>query len=141
MNDLGYVLIKFPVSKIDNNKYEKKNKISMNIYFYKNNLVYKRPQDFMDLKLIADGNKSHYLNIRHFGRFIYNNTKRKNRKHFPRYCCQCFSGEKVLIKHKKVCLKINGKQSIKFRSGSIKFKNNFKQLAVPFKIYSNFECV
>ena len=116
----------------------------MNVFFYKNNLVYKRPQDFVDLKLIADRNKSHYLNIKHFDRFICNNTKRKYRKHFPRYCLQCFSGEKVLIKHKKVCFKINGKQSIKFRSGSIKLKNNFKQLAVPFKIYCtilfNFEC-
>ena len=81
----------------------------MNVFFYKNNLVYKRPQDFVDLKLIADRNKSHYLNIKHFDRFICNNTKRKNRKHFPRYCLQCFSGEKVLKKHKKVCLKINGK--------------------------------
>ena len=106
----------------------------MNVFFYKNNLVYKIPQDFVDLKLIADRNKSHYLNIKHFDRFICNNTKRKYRKHFPRYCLQCFSGEKVLIKHKKVCFKINGKQSIKFRSGSIKLKNNFKQLAVPFKI-------
>ena len=116
----------------------------MNVFFYKNNLVYERPQDFVDLKLIADRNKSHYLNIKHFDRFICNNTKRKYRKHFPRYCLQCFSGEKVLIKHKKVCFKINGKQSIKFRSGSIKLKNNFKQLAVPFKIYCtilfNFEC-
>ena len=113
----------------------------MNVFFYKNNLVYKRPQDFMDLKLIADGNKSHYFNIKHFDRFICNNTKCKNRKHFPRYCLQCFSGKKVLIKHKKVCLKVNRKQSIKFRSCSIKIKNNFKQLAVPFKIYANFECL
>ena len=43
--------------------------------------------------------------------------------------------------HKKVCLKINGKQSIKLKSGSIKFKNYFKQLAVPFKIYTDFESV
>ena len=42
---------------------------------------------------------------------------------------------------KKVCSKINGKQSVKFRSGSIKFKNYFKQLTVPFKIYADFESV
>ena len=40
--------------------------------------------------------------------------------------------------HKKVCLKINSKQSIKLRSGSIKFNNYFKQLAVPFKIFGHF---
>ena len=41
--------------------------------------------------------------------------------------------------HKKVCLKINGEQSVKLRRGSIKFKNYFKQLVAPFKIYADFE--
>ena len=35
---------------------------------------------------------------------------------------------------------MNGKQTVKLRSGLIKFKNYFKQLAVPFKIYANFKC-
>ena len=37
------------------------------------------------------------------------------------------------------CFIKNGKQSVKLRSGSIKFKNYFKQLAVSFKIYVDFE--
>ena len=37
-------------------------------------------------------------------------------------------------------MKISGKQTVKLKSGSIKSKNNFKQLAVPFKIYADFEC-
>ena len=41
--------------------------------------------------------------------------------------------------HKKVFLKINRKQSVKLRSCSIKFKNYFKQIAVAFKIYADFE--
>ena len=45
-----------------------------------------------------------------------------------------------MAEHKETCLKINGKQAVKLRSGSIKFKNHFKQLAVPFKIYVDFEC-
>ena len=36
---------------------------------------------------------------------------------------------------------INGKQSIKLKSGSISSKNYFKQLPVPFKIYADFECI
>ena len=32
-------------------------------------------------------------------------------------------------------------QSVKLNSGSIKFKNNFEQLALPFKIYADFDCV
>ena len=43
--------------------------------------------------------------------------------------------------HKKVCLKINGKQSVKLRIDSIKSKKYFKQLAVLFKICADFESV
>ena len=39
-----------------------------------------------------------------------------------------------MIKHK-----VNGKQSIKLKGGSIESKNRFKQLAVPFKIYADFK--
>ena len=38
----------------------------------------------------------------------------KNKKHFRRYCIQCFGSGKMLIDHKEVCLKIYGKQSVKF---------------------------
>ena len=37
-------------------------------------------------------------------------------------------------------MKINGKQAVKLRSGLIKFKNHFKQLAAPFKINADLEC-
>ena len=36
---------------------------------------------------------------------------------------------------------INGKQSVKLKSGSISFKNYFQQFPVPFKIYTDFECI
>ena len=81
----------------------------------------------MDLLLIADENKLHYVYIKDFDRFMCNKTKSKNKKHFCRYFLQCFSSEKVLQKDKRVCLKINGKQSVKLRSGPIKFKHYFKQ--------------
>ena len=51
-----------------------------------------------------------------------------------------FSSENVLIKHREDCLSINGHQSITLEKGSIEFKNYFKQLPVPFKIYADFEC-
>ena len=54
---------------------------------------------------------------------------------------QCFSTEKILIEQEETFLKINAKQIKKLKSDSIKFKNNFKQLAVPFKIYADFESV
>ena len=66
-----------------------------------------------------------------------NKTKNKNKKYFCKCCLQCFSSEKVIIEHKENCLVINGKQSVKLKSG----KNNFKLLPVPFKIYADFECL
>ena len=42
--------------------------------------------------------------------------------------------------HKEVCLSINGAQSVIFEKGTIEFKNYFKQIPVPFKIYADFEC-
>ena len=46
----------------------------------------------------------------------------------------------MLTEHKKVCLSINGAQSARLEKGTIKFKNYFKQIPVPFKIYADFEC-
>ena len=45
-----------------------------------------------------------------------------------------------MIKHKEICLSINGKQSLKLEEGIIKFENYFKQTPVLFKIYADFEC-
>ena len=93
----------------------------------------------MDLLLITDGNKSHHVYIKDFKRFMCNKAKNKNKKHFCKYYLQCFSNEKTLIKHKENCLIINGKRSIKLKSGSIKFKNHFKKLATLLKGYADFE--
>ena len=92
----------------------------------------------MDLLLINNENKSHYVYIKNFSRFMFNKTKCKSKKHFCRYCLQCFSSERVLREHKEICLEINGTQSVKLESGAMKFKNPFKQIAVSFKIYSDF---
>ena len=45
-----------------------------------------------------------------------------------------------MTEHKKDCLSINGKQSVKLEEGTIEFENYFKQIPVPFKIYADFEC-
>ena len=45
-----------------------------------------------------------------------------------------------MTKHKEVCLSIRDAQSVRLEKGAIGFKNYFKQIPVPFKIYANFEC-
>ena len=116
------------------------------MFCYENGLTYpvdvsnQKFRDCMDLLLRTDGNKSHYIYIKDFDRFMCNKTKNKN-KYFCKCCLQCFSSENVLIEHKEGYLIINGKQSVKLKSASISFKNYFKQLPVPFKIYADFECI
>ena len=94
---------------------------------YENNLTYpvylpdQKFQNSMDLFMISDENKSHYVYIKDFNRFMRNKTKNKNKKYFCKCCLHCFSSEKVFIEHKENCLIINGKQSVKLKSGSISF--------------------
>ena len=71
---------------------------------------------------------------------MFNKTEWRNKKHFCNYCLQCFSSGTALTKHKDLCLKTNRKQSVELKIGSIKFKIYWKQLAVPFKNYSDTEC-
>ena len=69
---------------------------------------------------------------------MFHKMTNKNQKYFFKSCLQCFSSKNVLTE--KVCFCINGAQSARLEKGIIKFKNNFKQLPVPFKIYADFEC-
>ena len=66
-NDLNYDGIEFPVREKDFSKIEKKNNIYINLFCYENKLtfpIYISDQKFensMDLLLITDGDKSHYV--------------------------------------------------------------------------------
>ena len=145
VNNLDHAGINIYVSKKDCSKIEHKNNTCINAFCYKNNLAYpvyvsdQKFKDCMDFLLITEGNKSHCVYIKDFNRFMCNRTKNNNKKYFCRYCLQCFNTEKVLTKHKENCLIIDGKQTVKLKSGSTRFKNHFKQLAVPFKKNANFE--
>ena len=94
----------------------------------------------MDLLLLTGDDKSHYVYIKDFNRFMSHKTKNENKKHFCRRCLQCFSSKNMLAKHKEDCLIINGKQSVKLEEGTIKFEIYSKQIPFPFKIYADFGC-
>ena len=74
-------------------------------------------ENCIDLLSITNENKSHYGYIKDFNRFMCNQTKYKAKKHFCKCCIQCSISERALIEHKETCLKINGKQTIKLKSG------------------------
>ena len=78
-----------------------------------------KSEDCMDLLLLNDDDKSYYVYIKDFDRFMFRKTKNKNKKWFWKSCLQCLSSENVLTKHKKDCLSINGKKSVKLKKGII----------------------
>ena len=75
----------------------------------------------MDLLLIVDDDKSHYVYMKDFNRFMFNETKKKNKKYFCKNCLQCFSSKNVLMGHKKDRLRINSTQSVRLEKGTIIF--------------------
>ena len=125
---------------------ETKNNICINVFCYENKLtfpIYISDQDFensIDLLLVINENKSLYVYIKDFDRFMFHKTKNKNKKYFCKSCLQCFSSKNVLTEHKEVCLSINGAQSVRLEKIKNYFKNYFKQIPAPFKIYADFEC-
>ena len=81
-NDLNYDGIEFPVREKDFSKIEKKNNICINVFCYENKLVFpihisnENFQKSIDLLLVIDGNKSHYVYINDFNNDLCF-TKRK----------------------------------------------------------------
>ena len=86
VKDLNYKDIDFSLSKNDYGKIEERNNISVNIFFYENGLVFhvhiskQKFDDHIDLLLINDENKSHYVYIKDFNRYMFNKKKDKNKK-------------------------------------------------------------
>ena len=77
--------IEFPVQEKDFNNIEVKNNICINIFGYENGLVFpiyvsdQKFEDSIDLLLIIHNDKSHYVYIKDFDRFMSHKTK-KNKK-------------------------------------------------------------
>ena len=66
----------------------------------------------IDLLLIGEEEKGHYVLIKDFNMFMYDHILNRGRKQFSRYCLKAFSTEETSKHHIKDCFKINGKQRI-----------------------------
>ena len=149
VNTVNYNGITFPVSIKQISKVEQLNNISINVFGYENKQPYplyiskNDDETTLDLLLITQDENQHYVWIKDFNRFMFNQSKHKNRKHFCRFCLQCFSTDEFLLKHLENCIITNGKQAIKMpkKGSSVKFKNFHNQLQVPFVIYADFEAI
>ena len=118
INELNYDGIDFPLSQKHYNKVEKQNSIRINVFGYENGQLFPIHiskgtfEDQINLLLITKDEKKHYVLIKDFNAFMYNQSKHKERKHFCMYCLQCLSSERILANHVNNCLTINGAQAI-----------------------------
>ena len=143
--NLNYSDIVFPLDFNDYELIENSFEININVFGYENKVyplyVSKKPYaQALNLLLITQESKSHYVFIKDFNRLMYSSTKHKDKKHHCMPCLQSFTKEKILNQHKKQCLLIHGCQAVNYESGTIKFTNYEKQMPIPFKIYANTEC-
>ena len=73
-------------------KIEVQNNISINVLGYENELVYpiciskQKFEDSIDLLLLYEGDKSHYVYIKDFNTFMFHKAKYKNKKLFCKSC-------------------------------------------------------
>ena len=109
VTDLDCKGIEFPVPRKHFGKIEKNNNISINVFCYDSDLVYpayvsyvsdRKFKNCMDLLVLTDKCRSLYFNVKGFNRFMYNKIV-------------VVLVVKSLSENRRVCLKINGKQTIK----------------------------
>ena len=80
--------IEFLVQEKDFSKIEVKKNIRINVFGYENKLVFpvyisnQIFEDSMDLLLLTDNDKSHYVYIKYFNRFMFHKAKNKNKNGF-----------------------------------------------------------
>ena len=119
IKNLDYADDTFPVVQKDYRIIEITNNININVFGYEKQEPYpvyisnEKFNDMLNLLLITKGKEQHYVLLKDFNKFMYNQTKHKERKHFSMHCLQCFRYEKALINHKENCITINGTQAIK----------------------------
>ena len=141
--------VEFPVSVKDYSRVEAQKSINVNVFGYEDKQFYPifvskgSNEKILNLLLITEEEKQHYVLIKDFNRMMYNKTKYRERKHFCMHCLQCFSTE-VLSKHKTNCMVINGEQAIRMPqkgNNTLHFQNYHKQMPPPFVIYADFEAI
>ena len=142
--NLNYSDIVFPLDINDYKKTEDRFRMQVNAFGYENK-VYplciskKSYNQTLNLLLITEKGKSHYVFIKDFNRLMFSKTKHIDKKHFCLSCLQNFSTKEILNNHRKRSLLIIGCQAVIYESRIIKFKNCHKQIPILSKICADTE--
>ena len=113
VDTLNYDGIEFSVSIKQIPKIEDQNNISINMIGYKNKNRFplyvskKVTETTLDLLLIWEEEKQHYVWIKDFNRFMFSRNRNRHRIHFCRYCLQYFGSKEILNKHIPNCIVVD----------------------------------
>ena len=146
--ELDMAGIAFPVTTGDIGRFEAQNAVSVNVFGHEDAVVYPlrltelRDQPHVNLLLLADGEKRHYVLVKNLSRLIAQRSSHPRTSHPCVYCLHVFCRADLLADHIPHC-KPHGPQRVKMPSGddtTLFFKHEDRQLRVPFIVYADFEC-
>ena len=104
--NLNYSDTVFPLDINDYEKIEDRFQMQVNVFGHENkvypsNISKKSYDQTLNLLLITEKEKSHYVFIKDFNRLMFSRTKHKDKKHYCMSCLQNFTKEEILSNHKK----------------------------------------
>ena len=147
-NEFDWEGISYPVSTKDISKFERRNRISVNVLALNGKTPYicRKGADYdrvVNLMIIEDGGKKHYMAVKSLGRLLSNmNSKYKVSQHFCSNCLQGFSNEKSRDNHYTYC---RSNESVRIemptRNPIVEYSNGQHQVKVPFVMYADFESI
>lgn len=146
---LDFTGIDFPVRLSQIPKFEVQNQISVNVFGYEDKHVFplhitqERFEKHINLLLLSDDDKKHYVLIKNLNRLLADQNKCNNGTYFCPYCLHGFTRENLLKEHIPYC-QIHAPQKIKMPQGDdkwLKFTDVAKQMRVPYAIYADFESI
>ena len=105
---LDYDKVEFPVKVKDVGVIEDKNEVCINVFSYEDKIVCpvyvskEKYGDCINLLMVHEDNKSHYVYVKDFNKLMFNASKHKEIKWFCVRCLQHFSNEIILERHKMI---------------------------------------
>ena len=132
-------------------KVEKQTKLAINVFGWKKGVIVhhlsKQPANMprINLLLIEKAGKFHYTWIKNLNRFLYDQSKHQESKHFCERCLRGYSREDLLGSHRFEChgisqtaLRVEMPEEGK---NKLSFQKHHKQLPGLFIIYADFEAL
>ena len=145
--ELDMTGIAFPVSLGDIGRFEAQNAVSVNVFGWEDVIYLLRVTELRDrphvnLLLLAEGEKRHYVFVKNLSRLIAPRSGHAHTSHPCVYCLHVFCRADLLADHIPHC-KPHGLQWEKMPStddATLSCKHEDHQLRAPFIIYADFEC-